>query len=97
MESCWWETQTIDERSETVEITTIRAVEIAVNIRPSAAVIWVERLRQINLDRVVDIFSRIPDDLMMLNETRFSTELLEYNRQQIVNLKLRSSDLANDN
>jgi len=88
MESCWWETQTIDERSETVEITTIRALEIAVNIRPIAAAIWLARLRQINLTQVVDIFSRIPDDLMMINETRFSIELLEYNRQNIFNLKL---------
>jgi len=44
MESCWWETQTIATRSETIEITTIRAFEIAVKIRPIAAVIWVERL-----------------------------------------------------
>ena len=97
MESCWWETQIIDERSETVEITTTRALEIAVNIRPSAAAIWLERLRQINLTQVVDIFNRIPNDLMTLNETRFSIELLESNRQNIFNLKLRSSDLANDN
>ena len=88
MESCWWETQTIDERSETVEITTLRAVEIAGKIRPSAVTIWLERLKQINLDKVVDIFSGIPDELMTLNETSFSTELLEYNRQQIFNLKL---------
>lgn len=97
MESCWWETQTIDERSETIEITTIRALEVAANIRPSAAIIWLERLSQIARERVGDIFSRIPDDLMTLNETRFSIELLEYNRQNIFNLKLRSSDLANDN
>ena len=88
MESCWWETQTIDGRSETVEITTIRAVEIAAKIRPSAAIIWVERLRQIDLSQIADIFSCIPDDLIMLNETRFSIELLEYNRQQVFKLKL---------
>ena len=89
MESCWWETKTIDANSETVEITTARAFEIAAEIRPSAAIIWLERLRQINLERVADIFSRIPDGLITLNETRFSTELLDYNRQNIFNLKLR--------
>ncbi len=88
LESCWWETQTIDERSETVEITTIRALEIAVKIRPSAAAIWLERLRQINITQVVDILSCIPDDLITLNETRFSMEFVEYNRQKIFNLKL---------
>ncbi len=88
MESCWWETQTIDDRSETIEITTIRALEIAANIRPSAAVIWLERLRQINLAQIVDVLSRIPADLITLNETRFSMELLEYNRQQIFKLNL---------
>ena len=88
MESCWWETHENDTRSETIEITTIRALEIAVKIRPSAAVIWVERLKQINLSQIADIFSRIPDDLITLNETRFSMELLEYNRQQVFNLKL---------
>lgn len=88
MESCWWETQIIDGRSETIEITTLRAFEVAVKIRPSAAIIWLERLRQINLAQIVDVFSRIPDDLITLNETRFLMELLEYNRQRSFNLKL---------
>ena len=88
MESCWWETQIIDGRSETIEITTLRAFEVAIKIRPSTAIIWLEKLRQINLAQIVDVFSCIPDDLITLNETRFLMELLEYNRQRSFNLKL---------
>jgi hypothetical protein len=79
-ESCWWEK---DE-----EISTIRALEIAADIRPNAAAIWQEQLARITPKQIAEIFDRIPDDRITPTSAKFAQDLLAYNQQHILSLNL---------
>jgi hypothetical protein len=79
-ESCWWEKHE--------EISTIRALEIAANIRSNAAVIWQEQLARITPKQIAEIFDRIPDDLITPTSAKFAQDLLAYNQQHILSLNL---------
>lgn len=79
-ESCWWE--------KDVEISTIRALEIAGGIRPDAAAIWQKQLARITPKQIAEIFDRIPDDLINPTSAKFAQDLLAYNQQHILSLNL---------
>ena len=100
-ESCWWETQT----SGTVEISLIRALEIATRIRPTVVTSWQLQLTKITSAQINEIIDRIPNNLITPTSAKFAKDLLTYNRTQILNFKLinhskleqKSQDLADLN
>jgi hypothetical protein len=61
----------------------IQAFEIAANLYPDAAQIWLGRLIQIDLDRIEAIFDRIPVERIRPLAAKFAQDLLESNRDRI--------------
>jgi hypothetical protein len=74
-ESCWWEKDR--------EISTLEAFEIAARIRPQAAKMWLNRLANVDIIAISEVFDRLPDSLVEEYDIVFATELLEFNRNQI--------------
>ena len=62
----------------------IQAFEIAANLYPDAAQIWLGRLIQIDLDRIEAIFERIPVERISPLAAKFAQDLLEANRDRIL-------------
>ncbi|MCY7368540.1 MAG: hypothetical protein LH474_10360 [Chamaesiphon sp.] len=61
----------------------IQAFEIAANLYPDAAQIWLERLIQIDSDQIEAIFDRVPSERITATNAKFAQDLLDANRDRI--------------
>ena len=91
VESCWWQNLTVEGRVEAVEISNIEAFNIATELRPMAAIIWLKMLTQIKTDDIHAIFEQLPAERIDKVSNRFAIDLLDFNRQ---NLLSRSEQLV---
>ena len=62
----------------------IQAFEIAADLYPDAAQIWLERVVQIDSDQIVAIFDRVPNERITATAAKFAQDLLEANRDRIL-------------
>lgn len=76
MKSAFWH--------NTGRVNPIQAFEIAANLYPDAAQIWLRRLLQIDLDRIEAIFDRIPVERISPLAAKFAQDLLAANRDRIL-------------
>jgi hypothetical protein len=83
-ESCWWQTKEIDDRLETVEITTLEAFTNACQINPIAARSWQQKLTAITPAQINEIFDRIPEERITPTAAKFAIDLLEFNQQELL-------------
>jgi hypothetical protein len=86
VESCWWQNLTIEGRVEAVEISNIEAFKIATELRPMAAIIWLEILSQIKTDDIHAIFEQLPAERIDKVTIRFAIDLLDFNRQNLLSI-----------
>jgi hypothetical protein len=84
VESCWWQNLTVEGRFEAVEISNIEAFNIAAELRPMAAIIWLEMLTQIKTDDIHAIFEQLPAERIDKVTSRFTIDLLDFNRQNLL-------------
>ncbi|MGH8008285.1 MAG: hypothetical protein ACREQ3_14915, partial [Candidatus Binatia bacterium] len=56
-------------------------------LRPQAADVWLERLRQVSMQDVAFIFDQIPPERITLVTSRFAQKMLEVNRQRLLALQ----------
>jgi hypothetical protein len=84
IESCWWQNSTVEGRIEAVEISNIKAFEIAAKLRPMAAMSWLEVLTRIKADDIRAIFARLRAARVDEVSSRFAIDLLDFNRQQLL-------------
>lgn len=84
VESCWWQNFTIEGRVEAVEISNIEAFNIAAELRPMAAIMWLEMLAQIKTDDIHAIFEQLPAERVDKVTSRFAIDLLDFNRQNLL-------------
>jgi hypothetical protein len=84
VESCWWQNFTIDGRVETVEISNIEAFNIAAELRPMAAIIWLKMLTQIKTDDIHAIFEQLPTERVDKVTSQFTIDLLDFNLQNLL-------------
>jgi hypothetical protein len=66
------------------KISTFAAFEIAADLYPDAAKIWLERLVQIDANLIAAIFDRIPDERITAIVAKFPQDLLEASRDRIL-------------
>jgi hypothetical protein len=85
-ESCWWQTEEINGRLETIEITTLEAFNNALQIKPIAAKFWQQRLAAVTLMQIQDIFDRIPEGRITPAAAKFAIDLLASNRQALASI-----------
>ena len=62
----------------------IQAFEIAANLYPDAAQIWLGRLIQIDFHQIEAIFDRVPVERITATAAKFAQDLLEANRNRIL-------------
>jgi hypothetical protein len=84
IESCWWQNLTVEGRFEAVEISNIEVFNIAAELRPMAAMIWLEILAQIETDDIHAIFEQLPAGRIDKVTSRFAIDLLDFNRQNLL-------------
>ncbi len=84
VESCWWKNLTVEGRIEAVEISNIEAFNIAAELRPMAAIIWLKMLAQIKTDDIHAIFEQLPAERIDKVSNRFAIDLLDFNRQNLL-------------
>jgi len=65
-------------------MTTFEAFEHAGRLRPPARDAWIERLRQVGLDRLASRVAAVPDDRMSAVAKQFSNRMLECNRRKLL-------------
>jgi hypothetical protein len=56
-------------------------------LRPQAADVWLERLRQVSLQDIAFIFDQIPPERITSAASRFAQKILEVNRQRLLALQ----------
>jgi len=61
-------------------------IQSAAELRPEAAKVWLEQLAQIDRQQIKEIFDRIPSDRISPGASKFAQELLEHNREKLLNL-----------
>jgi hypothetical protein len=83
LESCWWESQRINGRMQAVEISNQQAFATAVALRPVAASIWLEKLRQVRSADIIKILTQMPAERMSDKIYQFIVGLLENNIKQL--------------
>jgi hypothetical protein len=83
LESGFWQ----DDR----KISTLAAFEAAVKLMPEAGRIWQKRLAKISSEKVTDIFRRIPNERIDSVSTKFAKNLLDYNKQKILDINIKMS------
>jgi hypothetical protein len=66
------------------KISTFTAFEVAADLYPVAAKIWLERLVQLDDNRIAAIFDRVPDERITATAAKFAQDLLEANRDLIL-------------
>ena len=69
------------------DITGIEAFKQAAELRPLAAKVWLDRLASIKPEQIQSIFDSLPDDRITPAAKAFATELLDYNRTQLLNFR----------
>ena len=69
------------------DITGIEAFKQAAELRPEAARVWLERLASIKPEQIQSIFDRLPDNRITTEAKSFATELLDYNRTQLLKFR----------
>jgi hypothetical protein len=70
------------------KLPTLTVFERCIRLYPDAARIWQERLTQVNLTQVQEIFNRIPNGRITPIAAKFAIELLFYNQTRIVDLAI---------
>jgi hypothetical protein len=66
------------------KISTFATFEVAADLYAVAAKIWLERLVQIDANRIAAIFDRIPDERITATAAKFAQDLLEANRDRLL-------------
>jgi hypothetical protein len=89
-ESCWWQTQDIDGRLETIEATTLEAFNNACQNRAISAKSWLDKLAAITYLQINEIFDRIPEGRITPVAAKFAKELLQFNQNEL----LKNSELV---
>jgi hypothetical protein len=84
VESCWWQNLTVEGRVEAVEISNIEAFNIAAELRPMAAIIWLKMLTQIKTDDIHAIFEQLPAERIDRITSQFAIDLLDFNIQNLL-------------
>lgn len=67
---------------------TIDALDAIAHIRPSAALFWQNRLKNVLVSDTISIIDKIPDELITQTSKKFAIRLLELNRERILNLEI---------
>jgi hypothetical protein len=83
IESCWWASQEINGRMRAVEISNQQAFATAAEIRPMAASIWVEKLRQVRSPDIIKIIAKIPTARINSALSQFTIALLDFNSGEL--------------
>jgi hypothetical protein len=76
------------QESNSENILTSTAFEIAANRYPEAAAIWQERLARIAPERIDEIFDRIPEDRISPIAAKFAKQVIEDVRERVLSLDL---------
>jgi hypothetical protein len=79
MKSAFW--------NNTERINPLQAFEIATRLYPQ--VIWQQRIDRITPIQIRDIFNRLPNERITPAASRFATDLLEFNRHQLIAISNR--------
>lgn len=70
-------------------LTLIEAFRIASSHNPEASKIWLEKLENVTIETVKELFERIPETLISDAAKEFAVMLLEINRRRLLELKQR--------
>jgi len=73
--------------TDTKPLTLIEAFQAASSHNPKASEIWLEKLENVTIDDIIEIFERIPKQLISEVSKDFAICLLEINRQRLLELK----------
>lgn len=73
------------------DISGLEAFKQAAELRPEAAKIWLKELQKIDNQQIKQIFKRIPEQIITLEDRQFALDLLEYNRNQLLEVNLDPS------
>lgn len=65
----------------------IDAFRAASSLNPQASKIWLEKLENVTIDNVKEIFERIPEERISDVSKEFAIRMLEINRQRLLELK----------
>jgi len=68
-------------------LTLIEAFQAASSHNPNASKIWLEKLENVTIDDITEIFERIPEQRISEVSKDFAIRLLEINRQRLLELK----------
>jgi hypothetical protein len=70
------------------KLPTLTIFERCGRLYPDAARIWQEQLRQVTMNQIEEIFSRIPEGRITPVAAKFAIELLDFNQKRIVDLEI---------
>ncbi len=73
--------------TNTKPLTLIEAFQAASSHNPNATKIWLEKLENVTIDDITEIFERIPEQRISEVSKDFAIRLLEINRQRLLELK----------
>ena len=68
-------------------LTLLKAFQAASSQNPQASKIWLEKLENVTIDVVREVFERIPEERISELSKEFAIKMLEINRQRLLELK----------
>ena len=70
------------------KLPTLTVFERCVRLYPDAARIWQQRLTQVTLAQIEEVFKHIPEGRIRPIAAKFAIDLLDFNRQRIIDLAM---------
>lgn len=68
-------------------LTTYEAVEACAKLNPKFTLYWLEKIDNINLDKIKEIFDKIPDTLISPISIEFAIEMIKENKNRLLEIK----------
>lgn len=66
---------------------TINSVKLCAKLDKKATLYWLDKVENLNLDDIIEIFNRIPKDLISEISIKFALKMLEENKKRLLDLK----------
>jgi hypothetical protein len=70
------------------KLPTLTVFEQCARLYPNAAKIWQSKLKQLNLNQIIEIFDRLPSERITPTAAKFAKDLLTYNHRRILDLNI---------
>lgn len=75
-----------EKETDTRTLLLIDAFRVASSFNPDASKLWLQKLENVTISKVIEVFERVPDERISEAAKQFAVNLLEINRKRLLNI-----------